>query len=60
MSAAVCVYLVGWWIALFDVSADGRSMWWCIGAAIGCAAWPVLLLKALIELAAAWCARNIE
>ncbi len=44
MTGFQLVYLIGWLVAVFDLPADNRPPMWCIGAAIGCAAWPVVLV----------------
>jgi hypothetical protein len=60
MTLLGAIYLLVWWLAVFDAPADGRSAAWCIGAAVGCAAWPALLTMTLVELAVAWAARNVK
>jgi hypothetical protein len=60
MKTLSAIYLLGWWLAIFDVPAAGRPVPWCIGAAIGCAAWPAVMAKTLVEVAAEWAARNVK
>ncbi len=60
MTGFQLVYLIGWLVAVFDLPADNRPPMWCIGAAIGCAAWPVVLVITAVSKGADWCARNVK
>ena len=60
MSTLAIAYLAGWWITVFDLPACHKFWKWCVGAAIGCAAWPLLVMLHIAVAVAKWCARNMK